>query len=146
MARPLKYGVDYWNKDVSFYFDKKIRLIRSEFGAVGMYALDYIICDIYKNDGYYAVFDKDWCDLVSDGAVCGGSSNFIEELIKGCVRRSFFDKRVFDMFGVITSKGIQKRYIRMVSKRKEIYLIQEYFLLDPDNNDEVPKEIRKKSS
>lgn len=144
MARPLKDGVDYWNKDVSFYSDKKIRLLRSEFGAAGMYALDYILCEIYRNDGYYALFDKDWCDLVSDGAVCGGSSNFIEELVKGCVRRSFFDKRVFDMFGVITSKGIQKRYIRMASRRIEIRMTKEYFLLDWDNPNEVPDEIRGK--
>ena len=144
MARPPKVGVDYWNKDVSFYSDKKIRLLRSEFGAAGMYALDYILCEIYRNDGYYALFDKDWCDIVSDGAVCGGSSNFIEELVKGCVRRSFFDKRVFDMFGVITSKGIQKRYIRMASKRSEICMKKEYFLLDWDDPNEVPEEIRRK--
>ena len=144
MARPLKEGLDYWNKDVSFYLDKKVKLLRSEFGAVGMYALDYILCEIYRNDGYFVVFDKDWCSLVSDGAVCGGSSNFIEELVKGCVRRSFFDKRVFDMFKVITSKGIQKRYIRMASKRKKIPIIEEYFLLDLNDTNEVPEEIRKK--
>lgn len=144
MARPLKDGVDYWNKDGNFYSDKKIRLLRSEFGAMGMYALDYILCEIYRNDGYYATVDKDWYRLVSDGAVCGGSANFIEELIKGCVRRSFFDKRVFDMFGVITSRGIQKRYIRMVSKRKEIRMIEEFFLLDLENGIEVPDDIRGK--
>lgn len=143
MARPLKNGVDYWNEDCYFYSDNKIRLLRSEFGANGMYMLNYILCEIYK-EGYYVVCDKDWCSLVSDGAVCGGSANFVYELIKGCVRRSFFDKRVFDMFGVITSKGIQKRYIRMVYKRAEIRMIKEYFLLDSDDTNDVPQEIRDK--
>lgn len=137
MARPLKDGVDYWNEDCYFYSNNKIRLLRSEFGANGMYMLNYILCEIYK-EGYYAVCDKDWCGLVSDGAVCGGSPNFVEELIKGCVRRSFFDKRVFDTFGVITSRGIQKRYIRMLNKRVEIRMIKEYFLLDLNDPNDVP--------
>ena len=37
MARPLKDGVDYWNEDCYFYSNNKIRLLRSEFGANGMY-------------------------------------------------------------------------------------------------------------
>lgn len=143
MARPLKNGVDYWSEDCYFYSDNKIRLLRSEFGANGMYMLNYILCEIYK-EGYYALCDKDWCSLVSDGAVCGGSSNFVAELIKGCVRRSFFDRRVFDMFGVITSRGIQKRYIRMVSKRAEIHIVKEYFLLDLNDINDVPSEIKNK--
>lgn len=143
MARPPKDGVDYWNEDCYFYSDNKIRLLRSEFGANGMYMLNYILCEIYK-EGYYTVCDEDWCGLVSDGAVCGGSPNFVKELINGCVRRSFFDKRVFDMFGVITSRGIQKRYIRMACKRVEIRMIKEYFLLDLNNQSDVSKEIRGK--
>lgn len=143
MARPEKDGVNYWNEDCDFYSDKKIRLLRSEFGGNGMYMLNYIFCEIYKN-GYYEKFDKDWCSFVSDGAVCGGSPNFVEELVKGCVRRSVFDKRVFDAFGIITSKGIQKRYIRMVCERKSIRIIEEYFLLDLDDPIEVPEKIREK--
>lgn len=143
MARPLKDGVDYWNKDCDFYSDGKIRLIRSEFSGNGMYMLDYILCEIYKN-GYYIKFDKDWCSMVSDGAVCGGSPNFVEELVKGCVRRSVFDKGVFDAFGILTSKGIQKRYIRMVCGRDHIRLIKEYCLLDLDDPFEVPEKIRAK--
>ena len=46
MARPLKDGVDYWNEDCYFYSNNKIRLLRSEFGANGMYMLNYILCEI----------------------------------------------------------------------------------------------------
>ncbi len=144
MARPLKEGVDYWTEDGNFYSNKKIRLLRSEFGSNGMYILNYIMCELYTNHGYYENFDMDWCGIVSDGAVCGGSPNFVAEFIKGCVRRSFFDKRVFDSFSVITSKEIQRRYIRMVCTRNQIRLIKEYCLLDFDDPLDVPDMIREK--
>ena len=53
MARPLKDGVDYFPKDTGFYEDDKIRLLRVEFGAKGMYLLDYLLCDLYGKNGYY---------------------------------------------------------------------------------------------
>ncbi len=141
LARPQKSGVDYWNIDCTFYQNKKIRLIRSEFGSNGMYLLNYVLCEIYTN-GYYVKFDKDWCIFISEGAVCAGSADFVEELIKGCVRRSFFDQQMFDRFGILTSESIQRRYMRMVTKRKSVKMIREYFLLDLDDPDDVPGEIK----
>ena len=100
MARPLKDGVDYFPKDTDFYADDKVRLLRAEFGSKGMYLLDYILCDLYGKNGYFIKWDKNKCYLVSDGAGCGCSPEFVAEFISGCIRCSFFDERVFDMFGV----------------------------------------------
>ncbi len=142
MARPLKDGVDYFPKDVDFYRDNKIRLLRAEFGAKGMYLLDYILCEeLYSKNGYFIKWDNDACFMVSDGAGCGCDPDFISEFISGCIRRSFFDKRVFDMFGVLTSAGIQRRYIRMIQSRDYIEIIKEYWLLDVDEKKDVPTSI-----
>ena len=144
MARPIKDGVDYFPKDTDFYNDDKVRLIRSEFGAKGMYLLDYILCEIYKKSGYFILWDDSRCFLVSDGAGCGCSPTFVDEFIKGCVRCQFFDKKVFEAYGVITSAAIQRRYIRMVLNRDYISFFEEYFLLDVKSKKDIPEGVLSK--
>lgn len=138
MARPIKDGVDYFPKDTTFYSDDKVRLLRAEFGAKGMYLLDYILCEIYGKNGYFMQWDPCRCYLVSDGAGCGCDPQFVGEFVAGCVRCSFFDKRVFDLFGVLTSPGIQRRYVRMFNGRDEIAMKEDYFLLDTSSKKDVP--------
>ena len=144
MARPLKDGVDYFPKDTDFYADDKVRLLRAEFGSKGMYLLDYILCDLYGKNGYFIKWDKNKCYLVSDGAGCGCSPEFVSEFISGCIRCSFFDKRVFEMFGALTSVGIQRRFIRMLNSRENFTFIEEYFLLDTSDKKDVPQGILNK--
>lgn len=139
MSRPQKYGVDYFPKDTSFYSDDKVCMLRAEFGVKGMYILDYLLCDLYAKNGYYANWDKSKCFLVSDGAGCGCNAQFVDEFVRGCVRCSFFDERVFNMFGVLTSRGIQKRFVRMLRGRKRFLFIREYFLLNVQDNEDVPE-------
>ena len=139
MARPLKDGVDYFPKDTDFYGDDKVRLLRAEFQAKGMYLLDYLLCDLYGKNGYFIKWGKDKCYLVSDGAGCGCAPNFVEEFVNRCVACSLFDERVFTVFGVLTSSGIQRRYIRMFNSRPDIPMIKEYWLLDINDKKDVPK-------
>lgn len=48
------------------------------------------------------------------------------------------------MFGILTSAGIQRRYIRAVSTREEIQIIKEYWLLDSSDKKDVPTSILNK--
>ena len=144
MARPIKDGVDYFPKNTDFYIDDKVRLLRARFGAKGMYLLDYLLCDIYGKNGYFIEWNENKCFLVSDGAGCGCDSGFIKEFITGCLQCSFFNERVFKMFGVLTSEGIQRRYIRMFNSRDEIQIIKEYWLLDLNNKKDVPTSVLNK--
>ena len=138
MARPNSEGVGYFPKDVGFYRDDKIKLLRAEFGAKGMYLLDYILCELYEKDGYFMKWDERKCYLVSDGAGCGCNPSFVEEVVVGSVRCEVFDKRVFDEYGVLTSAGIQRRFVRMLKGREYVRLIKEYFVLDVNDKKDVP--------
>ena len=138
MARPMQEGVGYFPKDTAFYQDDKVKLLRAEFGAKGMYLLDYILCELYGKDGYFMKWDRNKCYLVSDGAGCGCSPSFVDELIAGCVRCDIFDKSVFEAYGVITSAGIQRRYVRMFNGRDYIRIVKEYFLLDVNDKKDIP--------
>ena len=145
MARPQKDGVDYFSFDVDFFQDKKVKLIAAEFGDKGIVLLVRLLCEIYRTGGYYMAWDDDDCLLMSQGVTGGCRPTFIAEVVTRCAERSFFDKRVLDMFGVLTSKGIQRRYLKMVSNSRDcIPIIKEYWLLDnADPNDVTPGTLKK---
>ena len=117
MARPQKAGLSYFPLDVDFFEDEKIQLISAEFGAKAELLILRLLCKIYKN-GYHYQWGEDQCLLLlkSMGAVdC--SREWVEEVIKGLVRRCFFDKGCFDSFRILTSTAIQNRYITAITRR-----------------------------
>lgn len=144
MARPPKEGLGYFPLDVDFMGDKKVKLLKAEFGAAGVMVFLAILAEIYRNNGYYMRWDRDDCLLMAEEVGCGLTPAAIEEIAQGCVRRSLFDERVANVFGVLTSSGIQRRYVRAAAERSNIYIIAEYFLLDTSNEKDVPKGILKK--
>lgn len=144
MARPVKDGVDYFPKDTHFYYDDKVRLLRAEFGAKGMYLLDYLLCEVYAKEGYYAPWSKKKSRLAAEDMGCQITPQFIDEFIEGCLRCAFFDRGVYKMFGVLTSAGIQRRYIRMFNSRDIITMKEEYWLLDLNDRKDVTGGVRLK--
>ncbi len=142
MSRPAKTGLDYYPMDVGFLRDKKVRLLRAEFGASSVVFVLYVLSKVYEEDGYYLKWDKDECLIAADEL--RESPAYIGEVLQGCLSRSLFDERVFQMFGVLTSAGVQRRYLRGCEKRDVIEIIQEYWLLNVDNKNDVPAGIRNK--
>lgn len=145
MARPLKDGIGYFPLDVDYLNDKKVRLVKTEFGPMGVIVFLQVLAEIYKNNGYYMVWDsREDSLLMADSIGCGCTADRVAEIVQGCVRRSIFDSGVSNVFGVLTSPGIQRRYLRAVAERSNIYLIKEYCLLDTSNKKDVPEGISKK--
>ncbi|MBQ8356214.1 MAG: DUF4373 domain-containing protein [Clostridia bacterium] len=135
-GRPLKSGVDYWSFDVGLFEDKKFKLIRGEFGAKGVLIALFALNSCYKDNGYFRVWEDDDAILLSEEVGCGCSPGLVQQVVRACVARSLFDKRVFDTHQVLTSVGIQRRYLRIVAKnRLAIPLISEYWVLPKD---EIP--------
>ena len=135
-GRPLKSGVDYWSFDVGLFEDKKFKLIRGEFGAKGVLIALFALNSCYKENGYFRAWGDDDAILLSEEVGCGCSPGLVQQVVQACVARSLFDKRVFDMHQVLTSVGIQRRYLRIVAKnRLVIPLISEYWVLPKD---EIP--------
>ncbi len=140
--RRFKDGVDYWNIDTDIFENKKVRLIRGEFGVKGVYIYLLILNEIYRTSGYYKRWDNDDCLLMSDSSGVAGecSPRLIAEVVQGLVRRSLFDRGVLDRFGVLTSAEVQRRFLRIVgNSRDNIPIAQEYFLLDPSNRKDVTR-------
>lgn len=142
MARPTKTGLDYYPMDVGFLRDKKVRLLRSEFGASSVLFVLYVLGKVYEGDGYFLRWDKDELLLAADEL--REQPTYISEVLQGCLTRSLFDERVFQTFGVLTSAGIQRRYLRGCEKRDVITVFSEYWLLNACSKSDVPVGIRAK--
>ena len=128
--------------DVGFLRDKKIRLLLAEFGASSVIFVLYVFGKAYEGDGYFLTWDKDECLLAADAVQ--KPPTYVNEVLQGCLSRSIFDNRVFQMFGVLTSRGIQRRYLRGCEKRSDISVFYEYWLLNVDDKKDVPASIRAK--
>ena len=61
MARPTKTGLDYYPMDVGFLRDKKVRLLRSEFGASSVIFVLYVLGKVYEGEGYSAHITGEDC-------------------------------------------------------------------------------------
>ena len=131
MARPIKDGVSYWPFDVDMLEDRKFKLIRAEFGIKGAYIALVILNSVYKDNGYYKRWDDDDCLMMSEDVGDGCSPQLVRVVLNGCVRRGLFDESRFQTFGILTSAGIQRRFLQMVkNSREKIVFIKEYLLID----------------
>ena len=126
MARTCKSGLDYFPFDVSFFDDDKIKLIEAEFGGKGVEITIRILTKIYK-EGYYYKWGDDQCLLFAGTRF---DPKFVNEVVVGLVKRQFFDKKCFAVYGILTSNGIQKRYFDAVRRYKKVYIISEYLLVN----------------
>ena len=122
-------GIDYFPVNVDFFNDDKIELIESEFGIKGSNIALRLLCKIY-HEGYYYQWGDDECLLfakrVGDGIVPG----LVKEVVQRLVKRSFFDEGLFNSFQILTSKGIQTRWLEAVRRRKEVVVDERFLLAD----------------
>ena len=115
MARPNKIGLDYFPFDIDFFDDEKISAISGEFGIKGEITVIRLLCAIYRN-GYFIL----WDDLLRYKLLRnlpGTSEHLLESIVQRLVLWGFFDKSLFDSAGVLTSKGIQRRFFSITKRR-----------------------------
>ena len=131
MARPKKQGIDYFPFDVNFFSDVKIRKIARACGSQSTSILICLLCNIYKDNGYYILWDEDLPFVIAD--TVGVSEGAVKEVIFKAIQVGFFSKDIYEKYKVLTSYGIQSRFKSAVYKREEIEYIVEYLVSDIRN-------------
>lgn len=131
MARPLKDGVDYFPLDVSS--DRKFQLIEAKFGIIGFGIIIRLYQAIYADNGYYINWDDDIALITAaqnSAGKCQISLDDINAIVTEAVNRDIFDKNMYEKYGILTSHGIQKRYMEAVKRRSVVEMKKQYLLLD----------------
>jgi len=114
MARTLKEGLDYYPLECDFYRDRKVRKLIKYFGTKGVSIYTFLLCEIYRDKGYYITVDMDLVFDVADGLDIEQPDVF--KVIKYCLDINLFDRRKYNKHNILSSFGIQKRY-KEVKKR-----------------------------
>lgn len=126
-----KVGLDYF--ELNCQLEEKIRLIQAEFGLKGFAVVVKLYQKIYGEFGYYCEWSEDSLLLfMSENGLSSDNKNFIRQVVSACVRRDIFSESLFKNFGILTSCGVQKRYMKATSRREKVSMREEYLLLSDD--------------
>lgn len=125
MARMLKQGLDYFPLDTNL--DEKVELLEAKYGLLGYAVYLKLLQRIYANSYFL-----EWNDekLLLFKKSINVDINSINDIINDCLRWHLFDENKFHEYSILTSKGIQTRYLEAIQRRKEIDLIAEYLLIE----------------
>ena len=128
MVRPLKQGLDYFPMDVNFTSDVKVRRVRMACGMESVGILLYLLSLIYQDQGYYGKWDEELCFLTAMELHL--EESLVEQVVQKAAQVGFFDAELLAEWGILTSEGIQERFLAATRKRKVRRLIQEYLLVE----------------
>lgn len=126
MGNKIKVGLSYYPLEVDIFSDTKIKKLIRHKKSEGFTVYIYILCQLYK-EGYYLKLDSESAFLFSEELKC--EENFVEEIINYCISINLFNKELYDSDKILTSKGIQVRYLDIVTKAKRSTQISEHSLI-----------------
>ena len=138
MAGRPKKRIDYagWSVDI-FSNDTKIDKLLDAQGWVGFGIYFYLCQMAFGSEGYYYEWCYDLCATTARKMGGGVGAGTVKETVDYCLQIGLFDKRLFDGWGVLTSKGIQKSFLLVLKSknRKGTEIYSELWLLDNNGKD-----------
>lgn len=132
-GRGNKVNLDYFELDC--HMDEKVRMVQAEYGLKGFAVFVKLLQEIYGENGYYCEWTQDRELLfMSENGLDNGSLQLIKDIVSACIRRNIFSERLFKEYGILTSSGVQKQYLKATVKREVIELKKEYLLITVPKN------------
>lgn len=128
-------GIDYFPLDCQF--NEAMELIEAEYGFLGFTVIIKIWQRIYSGYGYYC----EWTEksaLLFARRIGADSAQAVSAVIAAAIDKGFFDRTLYEQYQILSSAGIQRRYLLAVSRRKQVMLQKEYLLLPVDD---LPKNV-----
>jgi hypothetical protein len=132
MARPTKDGLEYFPLNTKN--DDKFDLIEARHGLEGFAIVVKLYQRIYDDYGYF----YPWGDkqkLLFSRSISTPIAT-IETIIQSAVEFGIFDSDRFKI-GILTSRGVQRRYFEASKKRKALTLYTDVLLIIPEKTDKT---------
>jgi hypothetical protein len=147
MGRPARKGLDYFNLDCDQ--EDNLNFLEAKHGIVGYGVIVKLWKKIYQINGYYCEWTEKNIYLFSKEVQVPVDK--VKEILASCFEESLFDRTAFERYQILTSRGIQKRWKKIVTeaKRKETEVNPLYSLLplevvqssfNPDQTQIIPDE------
>ncbi len=117
MGRHLKRGLDYFNIDC--VQEDSLNYLEAKHGISGYGVLVKLWRKIYMVEGYFCEWSEKNIYLFSKEVGVGIEE--IKAIVETCFSEGIFQEEMYKNYGVLTSRGVQKRWVKIVTeaKRKE---------------------------
>lgn len=120
MARPAKQGLDYFPVDVDVSQDPAIQYLQVRYGLAGFAVYLKLLEIVYRDEGYYAAFGP------IERAVFAHTNGLLEaelnEIIDTMFEVALFNRNLYEAHAILTSRGIQARFVEITKRRKDTAL------------------------
>jgi hypothetical protein len=138
MSRQPQKGLWYFPMETAIFSDQKLKILQARFGLKGQAVYIRLLCEIYRDEGYFIKFGEAESFVFSVDT--NAPNTLINDIVQECIRRGLFDKTIFDMFQVLTSHGIQERYIKVCKDCNRKFEIKpEYLIKSHETGGLVPQ-------
>jgi hypothetical protein len=123
-----KIGLSYYTTDTDWEF--KVKVFKAKYKLTGIGFITELWKAAYKDDGYFLKFGNDEKLLFcSENDL---AENVFDEMLSFAFVKEIFNKLMYEKYNILTSSGIQKRYIEASRKRSSICLDAKYLLINPE--------------
>ena len=126
LARPKKYGLEYFPLDVYAGKDDELELLEAEYGLEGFAIFIKLLQAIYKNGYYISWSDKE--KLLFSKRV-NVALTLVNDVITTCLKWDLLNNRIYEQHKILTSHGIQQRFLLAMGRRSAIEIYKDYLLL-----------------
>jgi len=134
MARPQKIGLDYFPVDTNISDDDKIFYIESEHGIVGFGVFIKLLTKIYDNS-YFIEWNKFRQNVFA--RKFNVDINIVLDVVNVALECGLFDEKSYKDYTILTSSAIQNRYLKAVSRRSNVDLVEEFCLIDINEHSNI---------
>ena len=124
----MKKGLEYYSLDTDFFFDRDIIALGEELGAKATLIFIKILCDVYRDEGYFLKWDSFYAsDTARMFEKQGIKEALVNEVVCFCFKRRLFNEELFKKYSILTSRSIQERYFRSkTSSLKRKVTVEEF--------------------
>lgn len=124
-------GLDFFPMDC--HLNDDVAYIESRYGAKGFSIIVKLWQKVYSGEGYYCEWSEKAAVLFLGKWFTGNSgvdNNLIAEVVQTAIDEGIFDRNMFEKYNILTSRGIQKRYLQAAKRRLSVDIKKEYLLLN----------------
>lgn len=130
MARPISTKLTYFSHDCNMRQDKALHFLCAKYKSIAPYAVYNIILETIfgSSEGYFMQWTEREIVLLSDRIYLSIDDTLM--IINDTLTNDLFNINLFKKYNILTSKELQRRYLRMCERRKMLIFINEYLLID----------------
>lgn len=132
-------GVMYFPLKVNLPEEIAVELVEARYGLKGTAVVMKLLCKIYKENGYYLAWGDEQCALFSHKVGRDVSAEEMQGMVDILVAKGFFDRRMYEEHGVLTSADIQKVWLEATKRRKRELASLPFLLEEFKAKEEVAK-------